>query len=253
MSDDTPQPAIRWSEQCGDIFAALAIAQASLGGLVKGKTADIPTKKGGDYSYSYADLPATLAACLGALNARQLSVMQPARVFENGVEVTTVITHGSGQWIMSAPLFMPVRSTGAQDVGSAITYARRYALQAMVGLSPADDDGAAAHASAPKTWDRKKPNAPPKPKREDLGPRCTGKAANIAVAIERRVLALAERDSADRDRVLVWAIQEVGVDLSKYGHPIARAEQLTISDGKLVNALLTDQLGPDALGEEGPQ
>ena len=60
-----------------------------------------------------------------------------------------MLIHASGQWL-SNTFTMPVSKADAQGVGSAITYARRYALAAMVGVAPEDDDGNAATKAAPK-------------------------------------------------------------------------------------------------------
>lgn len=61
----------------------------------------------------------------------------------NTISVTTLISHTSGQWVTFGPLTVPVGSKRtAQDYGSAITYAKRYALSAALGIaSDIDDDG----------------------------------------------------------------------------------------------------------------
>src|SRR5690606_23626422 len=59
------------------------------------------------------------------------------------VELETRFMHTSGQWI-SDTLTVPVSKVDAQGVGSATTYARRYALAAFAGIAPEDDDGEAA-------------------------------------------------------------------------------------------------------------
>ena len=67
---------------------------------------------------------------------------------ENGVAVETMLLHVSGEW-MSSTLEIPASKHDAQGYGSAITYGRRYGLQAMCGVPAEDDDGNAATASAP--------------------------------------------------------------------------------------------------------
>jgi len=59
---------------------------------------------------------------------------------ENEAGVITRLMHTSGQWIEST-LWLPVGKADAQGVGAAITYARRYALQSILGVPAADDDG----------------------------------------------------------------------------------------------------------------
>lgn len=151
---------MQWSAECAELFAAFAIAQAGLGPLVADKTAKVPYKNKksgteGEYQYQYAGLPQTLTACLSSYNAAGCSIVQPVSTFDNGVGVRTLITHKSGQWWLSPKVFVPVaQGSGAQDLGSAITYGRRYSLQGAVALSPADgdDDGRGAQRSKPNTW-----------------------------------------------------------------------------------------------------
>ena len=51
-----------------------------------------------------------------------------------------MLMHSSGQWIQSEYL-LPMDKVTPQGAGAAITYARRYALQALVGIPSVDDDG----------------------------------------------------------------------------------------------------------------
>lgn len=61
----------------------------------------------------------------------------------NTVSVTTLVSHVSGQWVMFGPLCMPAgKKNDAQSYGSSVTYAKRYALSAALGISSdIDDDG----------------------------------------------------------------------------------------------------------------
>jgi hypothetical protein len=95
----------------------------------------------------YSDLPTIIAATQEALAKNNLVVMQMTRS-EFGADdakmltITTILAHGSGQWIstdLTLPAMMRDRFD-AQSVGSAITYARRYSLQAMLGVAADDDD-----------------------------------------------------------------------------------------------------------------
>ncbi len=140
------------SPEIGKIAAALAKAQGAFGKVIKESTAKLKGKteagKVYDYSYTYATLGDTIAAIRVALSLNEIAVLQPATFDHNQATVTTRLIHSSGQWIAS-DISMPVAGDKAQAVGSAITYGRRYALQAMVGLAPDDDDGAAAQANPP--------------------------------------------------------------------------------------------------------
>ena len=64
------------------------------------------------------------------------------------MSLTTIISHKSGEFI-SQEMSVPVTKPDAQGAGSALTYMRRYALAAVVGVVQADDDGNAASSPKP--------------------------------------------------------------------------------------------------------
>jgi hypothetical protein len=74
--------------------------------------------------------------------------MQGAAGDAAGVAVETRLVHTSGQWA-STTVYLPVNQGTAQAFGSAITYGKRYGLQAMCGLPSEDDDGQKASEAAP--------------------------------------------------------------------------------------------------------
>lgn len=125
------------SEQINELASALAKAQMELGNAKK--SSDNPYFKS-----RYADLAEVLDTCREVLGKNGLSVIQPVGVVnEKTIEVTTMLIHSSGQWVKSTTN-MPMVKLDPQAAGSAITYARRYSLAAMVGISQADDDGEGA-------------------------------------------------------------------------------------------------------------
>jgi len=92
----------------------------------------------------YADLAGVWDACREPLASNGLAVIQtPGEIGDKTIELTTILAHESGEWIQST-FTIPVSKPDAQGVGSAVTYARRYALAAMVGIVQDDDDGNAA-------------------------------------------------------------------------------------------------------------
>lgn len=125
------------SENINEIGAALAKAQ----GVIENATKD---KANPYFKSTYADLASVWGACRAALSSNGLSVVQTPEQSEKGVIVSTMLLHSSGQWIKGSYL-MPISKFDAQSIGSAITYARRYALAALVGVAPEDDDGNAAN------------------------------------------------------------------------------------------------------------
>lgn len=98
------------------------------------------------YRNKYADLASVTEAVKGPLTAEGFSWPQTIAM-EEGLIVVTQWLRRKGQAIKSV-LPMPIGDKATpQQIGSAITYARRYALSAMVGVAPDDDDGNAASSN----------------------------------------------------------------------------------------------------------
>ena len=94
------------------------------------------------FKSKYAPLPDIIEAINVPLSESGLSVAQ----FPDGNALTTILMHESGEWLMASYPLNPVKND-PQGHGSAITYARRYALGAILNLSiDKDDDGNAASA-----------------------------------------------------------------------------------------------------------
>lgn len=124
---------MKTSEQINDLTTALSSCQGEMGSADKG--ADNPF-----FNSKYADITSVLKAIKEPLANNGLSFVQVPVHNDNEAGVTTRLMHGSGQWIEST-LWLPVGKPDAQGVGAAITYARRYALQSILGVPAADDDG----------------------------------------------------------------------------------------------------------------
>jgi hypothetical protein len=114
------------------------------------------------FKSKYADLGACLDAVDDALLNNGIAVMQETFMDDSGVTVETVFIHESGETIRGGKLHVPARKQDPQGYGSALTYARRYSLQAACGIAPEDDDGNAA--SAPKAAPK-----PPQQRQEAAG------------------------------------------------------------------------------------
>lgn len=132
------------SDLINELAAALAKAQGQIEGAKKSSSNPF-------FKSKYADLAECWNTCREALTANGISVIQmPEEVNENGrLNITTMLAHSSGQYI-SSTLTMTVTKLDPQAIGSAITYGRRYALAAMVGLAQEDDDGEKAMARQEK-------------------------------------------------------------------------------------------------------
>ncbi len=134
------------SEQINELALALAKAQGAMQNPVKNKKVSVRTKTGGTYEFEYADLAAILDAVKKPLSDNLLGYVQLLGQTTNAEGATkyvlhTRLMHGSGQWIESiTPLL--VQEQGSQAFGSALTFMRRYALSAMLGIAADSDDDA---------------------------------------------------------------------------------------------------------------
>ena len=125
------------SEQTGELFAALAKAQSSL---------ETAKKDRSGHGYKYADLAGCIEAAKTPLAENGLAVTQMMGQSGNDATLITLLTHSSGQYIGSefvmekAVLQGGAGKNPAQAMGASITYMRRYAFAAIVGLAQEDDD-----------------------------------------------------------------------------------------------------------------
>lgn len=158
------------SAPIGNLAKALATAQGAFTVPTKGHTAKVKMKNGGEYTYTYSTLDDLIAATRPALAANGLSVIQDVEVSPRSVSVWTIIAHGSGEQWRSGAVVLAVGGDGRpQDVGSAITYARRYSMGAALNVAADEDDDAAAaqQADKPKATKRDEPKAKAAPPPDD--------------------------------------------------------------------------------------
>ena len=122
------------SESITDLATALCLAQAEMGGAIKDSTNPF-------FNSSYADLSSVIKVIKEPFAKWGLSFVQlpVTSAGGNGVGVSTMLMHKSGQWLQGEYL-LPMDKVTPQGAGSAITYARRYALQSLVGIPSVDDD-----------------------------------------------------------------------------------------------------------------
>lgn len=141
MSDIPPQVPMAQHDL---VSAALAACQGEL------KAAEFDATNP-FFKSKYATLGAVIAASREALAKNGLAILQIPRIENNQVSVETRIIHKSGQWLfggcMSLPLEGNDRNSDAQVAGSILTYLKRYAWSAVLGIYADTDDDA---NSAPK-------------------------------------------------------------------------------------------------------
>lgn len=127
------------SEQIDQLATALAKVQKSLKGAVKDAANPF-------FKSKYADLESVWNACRQPLADNGFCVIQTTDFFGNGAGtcLVTTLAHASGQWVKGI-LPINAKAQDPQGQGSAVTYARRYGLAAIVGVIQVDDDGESAH------------------------------------------------------------------------------------------------------------
>jgi len=134
------------------------------------------------FKSKYADLTSIVEAVKEVSHKNGLSYSQIG-IPSDGAGVRTILMHKSGQWLASDVCVKPVKED-PQSFGSAMTYARRYGLQAIYGLSAEeDDDGNAASRSTPPKPSAKKPaakkQAPKKPWTKEQNEKLRERAASL--------------------------------------------------------------------------
>lgn len=121
------------------LTAALAAFQAELPTVEKSNTAKVQTQKGPGYTYEYADLADISPKVLPVLGKHGLSWATRPTMVDGNFVLLYELAHESGEKLDGVyPL--PSPSVAAQQLGGAITYARRYALCAVTGVAPGGDD-----------------------------------------------------------------------------------------------------------------
>jgi ERF superfamily len=151
----------RSSETVAALASALAKAQAELINPEKSLTATIRTGQPGERerSFRYAPLSSGLDIVRKTLGQHEIATLQTTAIDQSAgmVNLTTTLAHASGEWIASDWPVCPIAETAnPQRMGSALTYARRYALFTLVGIAGEDDldapdlcDGPSSLSSSP--------------------------------------------------------------------------------------------------------
>ena len=132
------------SESIGAIAAALAKAQGELTNPEKSLVATIrsPFPREGDRTFRYASLASGLDIVRKSLGQQEIATVQTTAIDQDSgqIRLTTLLAHVSGEWISSDwPVCAASETAAPHRMGAALTYARRYALFALVGIAGEDD------------------------------------------------------------------------------------------------------------------
>ena len=207
---------MRKSETIIELSKAFAKMQMELEQPLK--NADNPFFKS-----KYVPLENVVDSITRAANKHGLSFTQFPSSDENGnVTVGTMVMHESGEWIEYDPICMKPVKNDPQAVGSAITYAKRYALSAIFGItSDNDDDGNEATQPGKAT-----PKAVPKkqdPATNNKIPKEVVKAYKDAIQF------VIDQTGKNDGSITRWFCEKLGV---------ARIEDITMEQISLADGLL---------------
>lgn len=247
----------RSSETIGTIAAALAKAQGELSNPEKSLVATIrsPFPRESDRSFRYASLASGLDIIRKSLGRQEIATIQTTAIdCESGqIRLTTLLAHASGEWIASDwPVCAAGEVAAPHRMGAALTYARRYALFALVGIAGEDDLDAPdnlVRSVSPHEAPSRLPKKPARgtPQRPPLDPASSSRLreqllAEIAALPDGEALALwAHRRMADKNMLTADDAQRVEVSCERLlsswqaneGHPssdrIAPAAGLTVN------------------------
>jgi hypothetical protein len=236
-----PRPTIiEMSEKFESLAAALVKARAQFTTVERKNTARIPGKDGKmGYSYSYANLADLLNATVEPLARHGLVVIQGLTTAERGasVSVETLLLHETGQWMRNRFTMQSADSRTPQGLGSAVTYARRYALQSMLGVAPeeaADDDGYTS-THTPR-------NDPPR-SQQPPAQRGTGRPAAAAVTTSNGDVALVPEKMAKtvRDLITSLKLDETTVCKELTNGTKDNVAKLTFAEGNVLLKVLQER------------
>jgi len=129
---------ITQSDNITNLAAALLKAQKAIGVAVKGSENPF-------YKSKYSDLGSVISAIKEPLNANGIAFLQAVDSIDGtNPVIDTILLHESGQFLSSRTPVFCAKTNDPQAFGSGVTYSKRYALQALLGLPTVDDDGEAA-------------------------------------------------------------------------------------------------------------
>lgn len=239
------------SATLGELAKALSAAQGKITFALKDCTADMGVKGG---KRKYADLQAVIDAVKPALAENNLAYAQAVMPATDGIALRTTLMHSSGEWIAGEIRLPNDRMGGIQGMGSALTYARRYALSAMVGVAPDEDDDGQAAQDAWKDKQTQRPaaqksaqesaqkTAQKTAQKHETTPQMSDELKAKAMEVWNALGAAGFQSPADR-------IHEIG---RRLGKSIQRSSELTLDDCEAVLWSLKNSEQPSETENDNP-
>ena len=130
------------SEQLNELFTGMFKLKGKLNQPKTDASVDYRNKNGSSTNFKYATLKAITEAIYKASQESDSGIDFQQNVINDDemVSVTTIIHHISGQYMEHGPLVFRSKGLGPQNLGSLITYARRYSLASAFGIAADEDD-----------------------------------------------------------------------------------------------------------------
>lgn len=190
------------SETIAALAAALCEAQFAMEGAKKESVNP-------HFKSKYADLTSVWEACRAPLHANGLAVVQSPEPCEIGIQLRTMLMHKSGEWIDSV-LIIPAAQQSPQGYGSAMSYARRYALAAMLGVVSEDDDAEAATAPYRQTNGKASYTPQEQPHTNGHTPTSNGSAPGKASDKQKKMLFAIWNKGGFEGKLTDWIAESFG-------------------------------------------
>lgn len=204
---------MKHSDSIGKLAEALSKAQGEMSNASKDKDNTF-------FKNAYADLASVWDACRDPLSKHGLCVLQTVDSVDGKMTLCTKLVHSSGEYVESNLPINPIKND-PQGLGSAITYMRRYSLSALVGISPAEDDGEAAMGRVKQQEKRIEPKSipyrqtpPPKIESIPIAP-VNQKIAPERVGAIKSILAIRDELLLSDDQLKAEIHREFGIESLK--------------------------------------
>ena len=228
---DTAAPAA--PRPLAHLAEALAAFQAEMPTVTKTHTAQVKSERGA-YSYTYADLADVSEAAMPLLAKHGLSFT----CLPSEQRLTGMLLHTSGEYVTAS---LPLTGANPQQVGSSLTYMRRYLLGCMTGVVTDDDDDGAA-ASTPRTKPRRTTRPGPVEPAGDAPPSAAaapgpGLITDAQQRLMRRLLADYGMGGKEMRETVLALVSEV------VGREVSTSSELTRKEAGEVITHLQAQLG----------
>jgi ERF superfamily len=238
------------SESIGAIAAALAKAQLEIINPEKSLVGVIPPSGPRELgrAFRYAPLSSGLEIARKFLGRHEIAIVQLTAIDKEAgfIRLHTALVHSSGEWMASEWPVCPVSDTGSpQRMGAALTYARRYALFALVGIAGEDDLDAPDLNVVPKT-DSGRPvvsNGQWKP-RQQVAERAKGSRRRTRFAQELKTPLQRQLSAVLRTQLLeeLTAIGSAGEGIAWAQRRLAAKNTLTVPDADLVEQAFREKM-----------